>query len=75
MLKDFFKHKAEGYEQDDRRVENVATIAASVLRHTDLKPDMELMDFGSGTGLLLENIIVSSRGAAETTKARSDDSP
>ncbi len=56
MSKDFFKDKAEGYEQDDHRVENVATIASSVMKHIDLKPDMELMDFGSGTGLLLEKI-------------------
>ena len=31
-------------------------IAASILNHIDLKPDMKLMDFGSGTGLLLEKI-------------------
>ena len=56
MSNDFFKHKAASYEQDDCRVENVATIASSMLSRIDLKPDMELMDFGSGTGLLLEKI-------------------
>ena len=56
MKKDFFKQKAESYDQDNSRVENVATIAASVLRHVDLKPDLELIDFGSRTGLLLEKI-------------------
>jgi cyclopropane fatty-acyl-phospholipid synthase-like methyltransferase len=56
MSNDFFKHKAESYEQDNRRVENVQTIAATILSRIDLKPDMELMDFGSGTGLLLEQI-------------------
>ena len=56
MSNDFFKHKAESYEQDNQRVANVQTIAASILSRIDLKPDMEVMDFGSGTGLLLEQI-------------------
>jgi len=56
MSNDFFKHKADSYEQDVRRVENVVTIASSIKRHVDLKPTMKLMDFGSGTGLLLEKI-------------------
>ena len=56
MSNDFFKHKAESYEQDNHRVENVATIASSILSRIDFKPDMDIMDFGSGTGLLLEQI-------------------
>ena len=56
MSNDFFKHKAESYEQDNSRVENVQTIASSILSRIDLKPDMDIMDFGSGTGLLLEQI-------------------
>jgi len=56
MSNDFFKHKAESYEQDNHRVANVQTIASSILSHVDLKPEMDIMDFGSGTGLLLEQI-------------------
>ncbi len=56
MSNDFFKHKAESYEQDNHRVANVETIASSILSRIDFKPDMDIMDFGSGTGLLLEQI-------------------
>lgn len=56
MSNDFFKHKAESYEHDNRRVENVQTIATSILNHIDFKADMDILDFGSGTGLLLEQI-------------------
>ena len=74
MSKDFFKHKADSYEQDDRRVENVATIASSIISHVDLKPDMELMDFGSGTGLLLEKIapFVASIMAVDISKSMNE---
>ena len=56
MTNDFFKHKAESYEQDNRRVANVENIAASILSRIHFEADMHIMDFGSGTGLLLENI-------------------
>ncbi len=56
MSNDFFQNKAAGYEQDNDRVANVETIASAILRHIDFKSNMEIMDFGSGTGLLLEQI-------------------
>ena len=56
MNKDYFSHKAESYEQDDRRVENVNNIARSIQDAIELSPSMNIMDLGSGTGLLLENI-------------------
>jgi 2-polyprenyl-3-methyl-5-hydroxy-6-metoxy-1,4-benzoquinol methylase len=56
MRNDFFKNKAESYEQDKHRVANVETIATSILNRIDFNPDMNIMDFGSGTGLLLEQI-------------------
>ena len=54
--KDFFKQKAGGYDLDNHRVNNVNNIANSIMANINLKPDMALMDFGSGTGLLLERI-------------------
>lgn len=56
MSNDFFQHKAAGYEQDERRVANVQTIAGSIIECIALNKAMSLMDFGSGTGLLLEQI-------------------
>lgn len=56
MNKDYFAHKAGTYEQNKNRVDNVDNIAKSVLRAVTLDKHMHIMDFGSGTGLLLERI-------------------
>lgn len=56
MKKDFFQHKADNYEEDNNRVANVQNIANSILAEVDFNQSMEIMDFGSGTGLLLEKI-------------------
>lgn len=56
MSKDFFAHKAQSYESDVRRVSNVDNIANAILHSVNLEPSMHLMDFGSGTGLLLERV-------------------
>ncbi len=56
MSNDLFKHKADSYEKADYRVENVANIARSIISRINLEPDMNIMDFGAGTGLLLEKI-------------------
>ncbi len=56
MSRDFFEHKAGVYDSDDNRVSNVENIAAAIMAHVELDSDMHLMDFGSGTGLLLQSI-------------------
>lgn len=56
MSKDFFAHKAGEYEKNKSRVDNVSNIARAVVEQIDLRDDMEIMDFGSGTGLLLERV-------------------
>ncbi len=56
MVKDYFQHKANNYEQDENRVDNVQNIANSILENIEFNKSMQIMDFGSGTGLLLENI-------------------
>lgn len=56
MTVDHFAHKAGSYEQDKSRVDNVASIAKSVLDSITLDRSMHIVDFGSGTGLLLEKI-------------------
>lgn len=56
MTKDFFAHKAATFEQNQNRVDNVGNIADAILAVIPLDKSMHLMDFGSGTGLLLERV-------------------
>ena len=56
MSRDFFEHKADIYDKDGNRVSNVDNIANAVIKNVSLDRKMHLMDFGSGTGLLLERI-------------------
>ena len=56
MNTDHFAKKASQYERDTDRVSNVQNIADSITSNVELDPHMHLMDFGSGTGLLLERI-------------------
>jgi 2-polyprenyl-3-methyl-5-hydroxy-6-metoxy-1,4-benzoquinol methylase len=56
MAKDFFAHKAGDYDTGANRHNNVDRIAEGIRAKVELRPDMEIMDFGSGTGLLLERI-------------------
>jgi cyclopropane fatty-acyl-phospholipid synthase-like methyltransferase len=56
MTIDHFAHKAGSYEQDKDRVDNVAQIANAMIIGIRFTKSMHIMDFGSGTGLLLERI-------------------
>jgi cyclopropane fatty-acyl-phospholipid synthase-like methyltransferase len=56
VSKDFFAHKASSYEQNKSRVDNVENIAKAVIDGLNLNRNMHLVDFGSGTGLLLERV-------------------
>ena len=56
MSKDYFEAKADSYDSDHNRVSNVENIANSIIESSTLNQGMHLMDFGSGTGLLLERI-------------------
>jgi len=56
MQEDFFKHKSNDYEKDNNRVNNVQNIANAILKEISFDKSMTIMDFGSGTGLLLEKI-------------------
>lgn len=53
---DRFAQKAGSYEQNQSRVDNVANIAESILEAIEFDQSMHIVDFGSGTGLLLEKI-------------------
>lgn len=56
MSSDFFAQKAGSYEREKNRVSNVDNIASAILSRVELNTDQQLMDFGSGTGLLLKRI-------------------
>lgn len=56
MSIDRFAHTAGNYEQNQSRVENIANVADAILNAIDFNRSMHIMDFGSGTGLLLEKI-------------------
>lgn len=54
--KDFFAHKAGNYESRQNRIDNIDSIAGTILATVKLDRSMHLVDFGAGTGLLLERI-------------------
>ncbi len=54
--KDHFAHKAKDYEKETRRVDNVKNIADGILENITFNKKMNIMDFGSGTGLLTSHI-------------------
>lgn len=56
MSRDFFAQKAASYEQNPQRVDNVVAIGHAIKSQVALQRDMQLLDFGSGTGLLLQQI-------------------
>lgn len=51
--KDFFEGKAKDYEKEVARTKNVTQIARAMMKEADYQQNMSIMDFGSGTGLLL----------------------
>jgi 2-polyprenyl-3-methyl-5-hydroxy-6-metoxy-1,4-benzoquinol methylase len=54
--KDFFAEKAKDYDNEKSRTQNVCTIAQTILNDVSFSKEMSIMDFGSGTGLLLSEI-------------------
>lgn len=54
--KDFFAHKAKEYEDNEKRVSNVQNIADGILKNITYTKEMNILDFGSGTGLLAQEI-------------------
>jgi cyclopropane fatty-acyl-phospholipid synthase-like methyltransferase len=54
--KDFFAEKAKDYDNEKSRTKNVSDIAQTILNEISFAKEMSIMDFGSGTGLLLSEI-------------------
>ncbi len=56
-MKDYFAEKSKSYEKEVTRVNNIGTIADAILERLAYdKENAHVMDFGSGTGLLTEQI-------------------
>ena len=55
---DKFAHKAKEYEALQRRLDTANAIAAKIKENIPLIKDIHIIDFGSGTGLLLEALSV-----------------
>ncbi|MCK9212701.1 MAG: class I SAM-dependent methyltransferase [Ignavibacteriaceae bacterium] len=56
MNRDYFQQKSKDYEKDKNRVDNVENIANAIKQNIEFNKSMHIIDFGSGTGLLLEKI-------------------
>lgn len=56
MTKDFFAHKASTFDNAKHRVDNVDNVSNTILAKIPLAKTMRVLDFGAGTGLLLERI-------------------
>lgn len=54
--KDWFVDKANEYDTNKHRTQNVTNIAQGILKEITFSKEMRIMDFGSGTGLLLSEI-------------------
>lgn len=54
--RDFFSEKASSYDSEKSRVQNVMTIGEVILQELSYTKRMHIMDFGSGTGLLLSQV-------------------
>ncbi|WP_294962143.1 class I SAM-dependent methyltransferase [Sulfurimonas sp.] len=51
-MKDHFKEKSKEWDKGDIRVQGAKTISDAINKKVQLKSDMEILDFGVGTGLL-----------------------
>ncbi|WP_347402227.1 methyltransferase domain-containing protein [Sulfurimonas sediminis] len=51
-MQDHFKEKAQNWDSGDIRVNGAKTIADAIEKEIPLHKDMEILDFGVGTGLL-----------------------
>jgi len=54
--KDYFSNKAAGFDGQEFVTKNVSNIGQLILKELSLSNEMHIMDFGSGTGLLLSQI-------------------
>ncbi len=56
MSNDYYAHKAGDWDSYQSRTDNLDNISASIVNSISFDKTMHIMDFGSGTGMLLERI-------------------
>lgn len=56
MSTDYYAHKAGDWDSSQSRTDNLDNISASIVNSISFDKAMHIMDFGSGTGMLLERI-------------------
>ncbi|MBI1422328.1 MAG: methyltransferase domain-containing protein [Gammaproteobacteria bacterium] len=70
-MSDLFKQKAGDWDASQMRVQLSSAIGTIILERVPLDPDMAVMDFGAGTGLLTSHIVprVKEVAAVDTSAA------
>ena len=70
-MTDLFQEKAKDWDANDRRSRLAAAISTSILDRVSLRADMNVLDFGAGTGLISARIapLVARIVAADTSQA------
>ena len=59
MQKDYFKKRANNYDDVNYRLHYVKDMAKVIMNNINLNKNMHILDFGAGTGLLTEQIAFS----------------
>jgi len=54
---DLFEEKAKGWDKDDFKTRLSRAIGTTMLEHLDFTADMDVMDFGAGTGLIAGHLV------------------
>jgi len=70
-MSDLFKQKASDWDANQMRQQLSSAIGSAILEHVPLDDQMEVMDFGAGTGLLTSHIVprVKKVAAVDTSAA------
>ena len=56
-MSDLFNEKAKDWDASERKQLISSAVAAAILKNVPLNPQMDVMDFGAGTGLISAHIV------------------
>ncbi len=70
-MDDLFKQKAENWDTQSIPQQLSKSIGPAIIEHIGLHPEMEVMDFGAGTGLLTSHIVPLVKSVAAVDISRS----
>jgi putative AdoMet-dependent methyltransferase len=71
MMSDLFNEKAKDWDANERKQLISSAVGAAILKNVPLNPQMDVMDFGAGTGLISVHVVpfVHKIVAVDTSKA------